>query len=124
MAGACLRLAGITGLTIDGTAYMVVSDVTWSPVHWRRETLAGLDSIHGYSEVPLQGYIEATLRDAGDLSVGSFNDMTCVEILITLANGKIVGGANMWCVSALEVRAAEGTFQVRFDGTDVSETFA
>jgi len=43
---------------------------------------------------------------------------------VLLANGKIVGGSNMWCVSALEVRAAEGTFQVRFDGTDVSETLA
>jgi len=119
----CERLAGITGLTIDGTPMMVVSDVTWSPVRWRRETLAGLDSIHGFSEVPLQGYIEATLRDAGDLSVESFNEMRCVEILVTLANGKVVGGANMWCVSALEVRAAEATFQVRFDGTDISETF-
>ena len=119
----CERLAGITGLTIDGTPYMVVSDVTWSPVRWRRETLAGLDSIHGFSEVPLQGYVEATLRDAGDLSVESFNEMRCVEVLVTLANGKVVGGANMWCVSALEVRAAEATFQVRFDGTDISETF-
>lgn len=120
----CERLAGITGLTIDGNAYMVVSDVTWSPVRWRRETLAGLDSIHGFSEVPLQGYIEATLRDAGDLSVESFNEMRCVEVLVSLANGKVVGGSNMWCVSALEVRAAEATFQVRFDGVDVTETFA
>ena len=118
----CERLAGITGLTIDGTAYMVVSDVTWSPVRWRRETLAGLDAIHGFSEVPVQGYIEATLRDAGDMVIESFNEMRCVEVLVTLANGKVVGGANMWCVSALEVRAAEATFQVRFDGTDVSET--
>lgn len=119
----CERLAGITGLTIDGTPYMVVSDVTWSPVRWKRETLLGLDSVHGFSEVPAQGYVEATLRDAGDLTVESFNEMRCVEILVTLANGKVVGGANMWCVAALEVRAAEGTFQVRFDGTDVSETF-
>ena len=120
----CERLAGITGLTIDGTAYMVVSDVTWSPVRWRRETLAGLDAIHGFSEVPVQGYIEATLRDAGDMVVEDFNEMRCVEVLVSLANGKVVGGANMWCVSALEVRAAEATFQVRFDGTDVSETLS
>jgi hypothetical protein len=118
----CERLAGITGLTIDGTPYMVVSDVTWSPVRWRRETLLGLDAVHGFSEVPVQGYVEATLRDAGDMIVEDFNEMRCVEVLVSLANGKVVGGANMWCVSALEVRAAEGTFQVRFDGTDVSET--
>jgi|HubBroStandDraft_3_1064219.scaffolds.fasta_scaffold00005_31 hypothetical protein len=117
----CERLAGITGLTIDGTAYMVVSDVTWSPAKWRRETLVGLDFVHGFSEVPLQGYIEATLRDSGAIAVGDFNDMRCVEVLVTLANGKVVGGANMWNTSALEVRAAEGTFVVRFDGTDVAE---
>jgi hypothetical protein len=118
---ACERLAGITGLTIDGTAYMVVSDVTWSPARVKRETLVGLDSVHGFSEVPIQGYIEATLRDSSAISVGAFNQMSCVEVLVTLANGKVVGGSNMWNTSALEVRAAEGTFQVRFDGADVSE---
>lgn len=117
----CERLAGITGLTIDGTSYLVVSDVTWSPARWRRETLVGLDSVHGFSEVPTQGYVEATLRDQGGISVGAFNEMRCVEVLVTLANGKIVGGSNMWNTTALEVRAAEGTFQVRFDGVDVSE---
>ena len=120
----CERLGGITGFAIDGDAYMVVSDVTWSPSRWRRETMLGLDSVHGYSEVPAAGFLEATLRDSGSLSVGDFNDMTCVEVQVTLANGKIVGGAAMWNVAALEVRAAEGTFQVRFEGIDVSETFA
>ena len=119
----CERLAGITSLTIDGTSYMVVSDVTWSPAVWKRETLVGLDSVHGFSEVPIQGYVEATLRDSGALSVGDFNDMRCVEVLVTLANGKIVGGSNMWNTSALEVRAQEGTFVVRFDGINVSEQY-
>lgn len=118
----CERLAGLTSLTIDGNAYMVVSDVTWSPARWRRETLTGLDYVHGFSEVPIAGYVEATLRDSGDLVVDSFNEMRCVEVLVTLANGKVVGGANMWCTSALEVRAAEGTFVVRFDGQLVQET--
>ena len=117
----CERLAGITSLTIDGTAYMVVSDVTWSPAKWKRDTLVGLDAVHGFSEVPIQGYVEATLRDSGTISVADFNLMRCVEVLVTLATGKIVGGANMWNTSALEVRAAEGTFVVRFDGIDVSE---
>lgn len=117
----CERLAGITSLTVDGTAYMVVSDVTWSPAKWKRETLVGLDMVHGFSEVPIQGYIEATLRDSGSISVSDFNQMRCVEVLVTLATGKIVGGANLWNTSALEVRAAEGTFTVRFDGVDVGE---
>jgi hypothetical protein len=79
--------------------------------------------VHGFSEVPIQGYIEATLRDQGNISIADFNEMRCVEVQVTLANGKIVGGANLWNTSALEVKAAEATFVVRFDGTDVAETF-
>lgn len=120
----CERLAGITGLSVDGVAYMVVSDVTWSPARWKRETLTGLDSVHGFSEVPIAGYIEATIRDSGAMTVGDWNEMRCVEVQVQLANGKIVAGSNLWNTSALEVRAAEATFQVRFDGIDVSETTA
>src|SRR5215472_7376261 len=100
----CERLAGITGVTIDGNAYMVVSDVTWSPAKWKRETLLGLDSVHGFSEVPIQGYIEATQRDSGSSSVGVCNEMRCVEVQVMLANGKVVGGTSMWKKSALKVR--------------------
>lgn len=120
----CERLAGITGLTIDGDAYMVVSDVTWSPSTVTRTTLVGLDSVHGYEERPIQGFIEATLRDSGSMSVRDFNAMVCVEVQVTLANGKLVGGASLWSVNVQEVRAAEGTFVCRFEGNDVSETFA
>lgn len=121
---ACERLAGITGLTVDGNAYMVVSDVTWSPSSVRRETLVGLDSVHGYSEVPVQGFIEATLRDSGSISVAAFNQQACVEVQVSLANGKLVGGAALWTINVQEVRAAEGTFVVRWEGTDIVETFA
>src|SRR5262249_20138783 len=110
--------------SIDGTPYMVVSDVTWSPTKWKRETLVGLDSVHGFSEVPIQGYIEATLRDSGSMTVGDFNEMRCVEVQIQLANATIGSGAHTWNTSALEVRAAEGRFQVRFDGINVAETLA
>ena len=72
----------------------------------------------------MQGSIEATLRDSGSITVGDFNDMRCVEVQVQLANGKIVAGSNMWNTSALEVRAAEGTFTVKFEGVDVSEQAA
>ena len=120
----CERLAGITGLTVDGNAYMVVSDITWSPSTIRRETLTGLDSVHGYSEVPVAGFIEATVRDSAAISVADFNAMACVEVQVTLANGKLVGGAALWTVNVQEVRAAEGTFVGRGDGDQVAETFA
>jgi hypothetical protein len=121
MAQLCERLAGITSLTIDGTAYMVVSDVLWAPNKWKRETLIGLDSVHGFSELPAVGFISAKLRDSGHISVGDFAEMRCVEVQIQLANGKVIAGANMWNINAIEVNAADGTFDVRFDGLDVME---
>ena len=109
---ACERLAGITGLTIDGNAYMVVSDVTWSPGQMEARDPGRPRLPSGFSEVPIQGFIEATLRDSGDISVGDFNDMRCVEVMVTLANGKVVGVIEpLWNTAALEVRAAEARFK-------------
>lgn len=121
---ACERLAGITGFMIDGNAYMVVSDVNWSPSNFRRSPLVGLDGWHGYEELPTGGFIEATLRDSSAISLKTISNMTCNEVQVQLANGKLVGGAALTLMNIIEARAAEGTFTVRFEGPDVSETFA
>ena len=119
---ACERLAGITGLTIDGNAYMVVSDVTWSPSKWKRETLVGLDSVHGFSEVPLRALsrrryaIAAPSRSATSMRCAASRSWSRWRMARSCL-GPICG-----ILLPLEVRAAEGTFQVRFDGIDVSES--
>lgn len=115
------RLAGITFITIDGIAYDVVSDVTWSPSVIKRESLIGLSGVDGYSELPLAGYITATIRDNGGITVKDFNDMVASTIQIEQANGKIIIGTGMWSVEANEVKSAEGTFNVRFESDDVME---
>ena len=47
--------------------------------------------------------------------------MTAVSVVMRLANGKSVTGSNMWNIKTVEVDAAEGVFEVRFEGSDVSE---
>src|SRR5260363_409760 len=49
---------------------------------------AGMDGVHGYKETPHAGFISATLRDAGGLTVADFNAMTNVTVTVELANGK------------------------------------
>ena len=115
------RLAGIASMTIDGDPWDVVSDLTWTSVNVIRETMKGQTAVEGYSEMPSQSHIGATLRDRSDASIASFNDMTSVTILVTQANGKQIYGANMWCTEVGEVRTQEGTFSVRFEGTSVTE---
>lgn len=115
------RLAGVAYITVDGTTYMLAADLTYSPSSVTRETLTGMDGVHGYSEKPKAGFISGTFRDAGSLSVAAFNAMTNVTVTVELANGKVVTARNAWTTDAQEVKAAEGTFDVRFDSAQVEE---
>lgn len=115
------RLAGVAYITVDGVQYMLAGDLSYSTSLIERKTLTGQDGVHGFSEMPHSGFISGTLRDAGNLSVSSFNAMQSVSVLIELANGKRVTGARMWCVDAQEVKTVEGTFEVKFEGRQVQE---
>ncbi len=121
MADTTNRLAGTAFIAVDGQTYMLAGDLAYSPSGVTRETLSGQDRVHGYSEKPKPGSISGTLRDAGGLSVKSFNAMTNVTVTLELANGKTVLGRNMWTVDALEVKTAEGTFEVKWEGFSVEE---
>jgi hypothetical protein len=55
------------------------------------------------------------------LTVADFNQMTNVTISLSLANGKQVVGRNMWCTGVQEVKTQEATFEVKFEGTSVTE---
>lgn len=121
MADTSRRLAGVAYLTVDGTTYMLAADLTYSPSSVTRDTLTGMDGVHGYSEKPKAGFISGTFRDAGSLSVAAFNAMTNVTVTVELANGKVVTARNAWTVDAQEVKAAEGTFDVKFEAPQVEE---
>lgn len=121
MADTTRRLAGVCYLTVDGTTYMLSADLAYSPSTVRRETITGMDGVHGYKETPVAGYISGTLRDAGSLSVAAFGAMTNVTVVAELANGKVVSARNAWTVDVQEVKAAEGTFDVKFESAQVEE---
>ena len=115
------RLAGICYLTVDGKNYMLAGDFAYSVSSVTRETLAGQDRVHGYSEKPVPGSMSGTIRDAGGLTVADFNAMTNVTAVAELANGKTIVGRNMWTVDQQEVKTTEGTFEVKWEGPDVQE---
>lgn len=116
------RLAGVAYIAVDGQTYMLAGDLTYSPGSVKRDTLAGQDRVHGYSESPRAPYISGTIRDAGSLTVAKFAAMNNVTISLELANGKQVVGRGMWTVDAQEVKTQEGTFEVRWEGVTGSVT--
>ena len=118
------RLAGIASISVGGATYLLEGDLSYSPSTVERTTLVGIDSVHGYKEVPHAPFISGTFRDAGGLTVAAFNAMTSVNIILQLANGKTITGSNMWCVNVQEVKTADATVEVRFEGLSVTETLS
>lgn len=110
------RRAGVVTLEINGEAVDVASDLVYDATYFKREMLVGQSGVQGYSETPKTGVISCTLRDAATLSQSNVMNMTNVPIVAVLANGKSVYGDSMTCTECGEVRTAEGTFEVRFEG--------
>ncbi len=115
------RLAGTAYLAVDGLTYMLAGEFEYSPSTRSRESLIGMDGVHGYSEKPITGHISGTLRDSGGLSVASLNQMTNVTVTVELANGKTILGANMWTVESQTAKATDATIEVKWEGRSVTE---
>lgn len=115
------RLAGTANITVDGKSYMLVGDFEYNPSKVTRESLSGMDGVHGYSEKPRPGSISGTLRDSGGLTVADLNDMTNVTIVTELANGKTVIGRNMWTIEDQTAKSTDATIEVKWDGLSVTE---
>lgn len=118
------RLAGVAAFTIDGATWNVVGELEYSPTTVVRETLKGQSAVEGYSEMPTQGYISATLRDQGGASIAALNGITASTIIAQLANGKTIYATPMWQVGELAVNTQEATFSLRLEGPSVIEETA
>lgn len=116
------RLAGTAYVTVDGVSVMVVGQFKYRPSKVERSTLTGMDSVHGYKEKPVPGYISCLLRDSGGTTVLNFNEQTNVNVVAELANGKTIIGRGLWSTGAQEVESEEATFEVRWEGADVTES--
>jgi hypothetical protein len=115
------RLAGVIAMTIDGNAFDVVSDAVWRPSIPKRETMKGQSRVEGYSEMPQEGMMGATIRDNGGVAVQALGNLTNSTVLFTLASGKSVLGSGMWVTALDEVKTSDATYSIRFEGPDVSE---
>lgn len=122
MADTTNRLAGTAYLSVDGKSYLLSGDFEYNPSKVTRETLVGMDRVHGYSEKPMSGYIAGALRDSNGLTVADFNAMTNVTVTAELANGKTIIGRNMWTVESQSVKATDATVEVRWEGPSVAVT--
>ena len=114
-------LAGTATIAVDGRNYLLEGSFRYSPSRANRETLTGMDGVHGYKETPVAGFMSATLRDTQGLSVSDLNAMTNVTVTVQLANGKVVVMRNAWTAGVQEVDSVDGKVDVRWEGPQVLE---
>ncbi|QII37513.1 phage tail protein [Rouxiella badensis] len=116
------RLAGTASVTTNGVTIMVAGQFKYSPSTVKRETLTGMDRVHGYKEKPSAPYISCQVRDSGGTTVADFNGMTNVTVVAELANGKTIIGTGMWTVESQEVDSEDAVFDVRWESFSVVES--
>jgi hypothetical protein len=121
MADSTNRIAGTAYLNVDGQNYLLRGDFEYCPSAFERESIVGMDKVHGYIEKPNVPHISGTLTDAGTLSLAALNAMTNVTVVCELANGKTITGRNMWAVQTQTGKAADGTVEMRWEGPSVVE---
>ncbi|MEZ7137231.1 phage tail tube protein [Komagataeibacter sp. SM21] len=123
MSGTVYRgpLAGLATLSINGDTWNVVGEAQYQPSGNANETLKGQSLVEGFSAMPGQGFIQATLRMRRDRRVGDLQGASGLTIVLTLANGVVVTCVNGWQTEELNVNTQEGTFELHVESDTVTE---
>lgn len=114
-------VGGIAYLKIDGVQYDLRGNAKYSPGDIERESVAGMDGVHGYKEMVAVPYIEMDLTDRPTIEIKKLQALNDVTVTLELINGKAFTLRNAWYVTRAEMDAAEGQMTVRFEGKSGEE---
>lgn len=115
------RRSGKLSLQVNGTVYDAVGEFTYNLGQPKREGLVGPDKVHGYKELPQIPMIEGEIRDAQDLDVAQFLNLTNATITLELANGKTVMLREAWYAGDGNVGSEEANIEMKFEGISAEE---
>jgi hypothetical protein len=115
------RFAGMAYLKVDGRQYDLRGNFTVSPSRTERTGIAGLDRVHGFSEMPRVPFIEGDLSTTAGLSITDLENITNATVTAELANGKTFVLSQAWSKAAFEISAHEGQVRVRWEGVECRE---
>ena len=116
-------IAGGASLTVDGEPYNITaSDYRVSAS--KAETMKGQTKVEGYSEMPMEGFISATVRLQPGQSSAKLVGARAGTVVLVRRSGQTVYGSNMWQTEEAGTSTVEGTMQVKFEGETVTEDVA
>ena len=116
-----VRFAGISTMSVDGSQYPLRGNFEVSPSPTERTGIAGLDRVHGYSELPRVPSISGDVSLLPDLSIDQVQAIVNATIQADLPNGNSYVLREAWCKSAFVLNAHDGMMRVVFEGTSCDE---
>jgi Phage tail tube protein len=118
------RIAGIAFWMVDGVQLAVRGNLEVMPSRQERTGIAGQDSIHGYSELPVVPYISGDVSTIEGTSVEDVDGITNATITAELANGTVYVLRNAWRAERSTINTRDGQFNVKFEGMSCDELVA
>jgi len=112
------KVAGTCFLKVNGEQYSLRGNMTISLGGYERSSVSGLDQYHGVIEKPRASFIQADITDTDGLDLKVLENLNNVTVTVELINGKVAILRQATQISALELKADDGTISVRFEGPE------
>jgi len=110
------RVGGIIQLKVDGELFQAKGEFTYNINPVKRETVVGVDGIHGFSELPKVQFIEGIITDSGSLDAQALLQIEDATVTLELANEKVISLREAIQVAEGDTTTNEGEIAVRFEG--------
>tara|TARA_R110002110_G_scaffold64634_7_gene178585 strand:+ start:521 stop:886 length:366 start_codon:yes stop_codon:yes gene_type:complete len=111
-------VGGTAYLKVNGKQYALRGSFIVSIDKFERESVSGMDGVHGFLEKPRPPRIAADLTFTDGLSPDELRDMSDVTVTAELNNGHTGTVINGWTTNAHEFDASEGKVSVAWEGLD------
>lgn len=116
-------LSGVETFTLNGEVWNLTKS-SWRPSNPKREILKGQTAVEGYSETPMQGSIEVTVRAQPGQDTSALANTTNGTGVLKQRNGTTVYGSGLVQTAEGKTETAEGTVDLVFEGPTVTAQVA
>lgn len=110
-------VAGTAFFKVNGTAYKLRANFECSLGSIERETVVGLDDVHGFIQKPRASYIAADFTDDPGFDLNVLEQLNNVTITVELINGKNGVLNNAWQTLPVALNVADGSYKLRFESS-------
>lgn len=109
------RVGGLLFLKVDGELFQAKGEFTYNINPVKRESVVGVDTVHGFKEEPKAVFVEGAITDSDELDLEGFQKIRDATLTLELANGKVIQLREAFYAADGDVTSSEGEIQVRFE---------